>query len=133
MKSFLPLVARILICQIFIISGVSKISGWQATAAMMAAKGIPAVPLFLAVTVFVEIVIAICLLIGFRARVAALLLFLWLVPVTVTMHNFWASPAAQQLGQLVNFQKNLAIMGGLLMVGVFGPGSLSLNSRQQNE
>ena len=55
------------------------------------------------------------MLTGFKARYAALVIALWLVPVTLVFHNFWGVPAAQQQEQMINFLKNLAIIGGLLV------------------
>jgi putative oxidoreductase len=45
-----------------------------------------------------------------------LVLFLFLVPATVIAHNFWTYHGAELQAQLVNFSKNLAILGGLLFV-----------------
>jgi len=62
------------------------------------------------------------LLTGFQAKYAALAIVLWLIPVTLVFHHFWGIPDAQKQDQMVNFLKNLAIMGGLLVVAYASPG-----------
>ncbi len=67
---------------------------------------------------------------GYRARVGAWLLVLFLVPVTVMMHNFWAvkDPMMQQM-QEGFFMANLSRIGGCLLIAHFGAGPLSLDAR----
>ena len=71
-------------------------------------------------------------LLGYRARVGGWLLVIFLVPVTLTMHRFWreANPTMAQL-QLAMFLKNLAMLGGALIVTYFGSGPLSLDARRK--
>ena len=70
------------------------------------------------------------LLLGYKARLGALLLFLFLIPVTLTFHNWWtyADPKDQHTNMLF-FLHNLALMGGLLLVMTWGPGPLSIDNR----
>jgi putative oxidoreductase len=67
-------------------------------------------------------------LVGYRAKLGAWLLVLFLVPVTLMMHRFWAEhdPMMVQM-QMVNFMKNMAILGGVLLVAHFGPGPVSFD------
>lgn len=109
-------VGRWFISAIFILSGIFKLTQFGAVSGMMAAKGIPLAPAALAVTLVVEIGGGFLLLTGLQARYAAIVMALWLVPVTLTFHNFWAFQGQQQQEQLTNFLKNLAIIGGLLVV-----------------
>jgi putative oxidoreductase len=69
---------------------------------------------------------------GYHARIGAFLLLLFLLPVTLTMHAFWAisDPGLAQLQQ-VHFMKNLALMGGTLLLMYFGPGPFSLDARRR--
>ena len=121
-----PLIGRILIGQIFLLSGLNKVFHYAQTAAYMESKGLPLIPLLLVLTIIIEIAGALMIILGWRARIAAAVMFLWLVPVTFAMHNFWAAPDEQRMGQLINFQKNLVIMGTMLYVFAFGPGRYSL-------
>jgi len=113
---FLVIFGRILLSLLFILSGLSKIGGWTELSQQMAAKGIPLVPFFLAAALIVELVGGLALLFGWQARWGAWLLFLYLIPTTLIMHNFWTYSGAEQQLQLIHFLKNLAVMGGLLLV-----------------
>lgn len=115
------LLGRALLSVIFILSGVGKIPHFHDVAVMMAAKGIPLATTALVITLLIEIGCGVLLLTGFHARYAALVLALWLVPVTLVFHNFWGVPQAQQQEQIVNFLKNLAIIGGLLVTAYASP------------
>jgi putative oxidoreductase len=57
-------------------------------------------------------------------------MFLYLIPVSLVMHNFWAYAGMERVDQMMHFLKNLSIMGGLLMVTAFGAGRLSLDGRR---
>jgi putative oxidoreductase len=121
------LVGRILLAVIFIKSGWGKIGGWEGTAGYMASKGLPLVPLLLAATIALELGGGLLLAVGWKARWVALLIFLWLIPVTFIFHAFWGIDAAQVQNQMNHFLKNVAIMGAMLMVVAFGPGAYSVD------
>jgi len=123
------LVGRILLAIIFIKAGFGKIGGWEGTAGYMASKGMPLVAPFLGLTILIELGGGLLLAAGYKARWVALLIFLFLIPVTVIFHPFWGIDAAQVQNQMNNFMKNVAIMGGMLMVFAFGPGAYSLDRR----
>ncbi len=126
---FGPLVGRILIAVIFLLSGIGKIGSFTGTAGFMASKGVPMTDLLLVITIFIELGSAIMLILGWKARLAAAVLFLWMIPVTLTFHNFWAAPADQQMIQQIMFLKNLAMMGGMLFVMAFGSGPYSVERK----
>lgn len=128
-EKFAPLLGRILIALLFIPAGISKIGGFQGTVGYIASKGIPLPQVAAAGTIVVEIAVAAALLVGFKARYAALVLALFTLAAAVIFHNYWAVPAEQVMMQQINFFKNLAIVGGLLFVAAFGAGPLSLGSR----
>ena len=69
------------------------------------------------------------LVVGWKARWAAFLLAAFTAIVTLFFHNFWAVPEAQKMMQQIQFLKNLALIGGLLLVMAFGPGRLSVDKR----
>jgi putative oxidoreductase len=115
------LLGRVLLSAIFILSGLGKLPHFHDVATMMASKGIPLATVALAITLCIEIGGGLLLLTGFQARYAALAIALWLVPVTLVFHNFWAVPQAQQQEQMINFLKNLAIIGGLLVTAYASP------------
>jgi putative oxidoreductase len=126
-ERYAPLLGRILLGQIFLISGVTKIMNWTATEARMVSKVMPLVPLFLLGAIVCELVGGLSLLLGCKAQLGALLLFLFLIPTTLVFHNFWRYEGMKHKMQMINFMKNLAIMGGLAVVMGFGPGPLSID------
>ncbi len=127
-ERYAQLGARILISSIFLFSGIGKIMNWSGTAAMMASKGLPAVQILLPLAVLFELGGAILVLIGYRARLGALALFLFLIPTTFVFHDFWAVPAAEQGNQIAHFMKNVVIMGALLKVMGDGAGAFSVDA-----
>lgn len=126
------LLARILLAAIFIMAGLSKIGGFSGTQAYMAFRGMPATAFFLVCAMLVEIGGGLSVLVGYKARIGAFLLFLFLIPATLIFHTALggAFPAEQVQLQQAMMMKNLAIMGGLLAIAVHGAGGLSLDARQ---
>ena len=128
-QRIVPLLARLLICAVFLLAGIGKITNWSGTEASMRDHGLTiATPVLLGIVIAVEILGGLALLVGFHVRVVAIVLFLFLIPATLGYHNFWAFSEAAFQQQLTNFLKNLAIMGGLLDVSVAGAGILSLDA-----
>jgi putative oxidoreductase len=121
-----PLAARILLAQVFIVSGIGKIKGYTATAAFMGNLGIPFPQFMLVLTIALEIGGGILLILGWRARWVALAFFGFTFLTAIVVHPFWNYELANMGGQLNNFMKNLAIMGGMLYVVIHGPGPFSL-------
>jgi len=132
LRRFGQLFARGLLSAIFLMSGFGKISNWQGTTEFMASKGMPAVSFFLAGAILLELGGGLSLLLGFRARAGAAALILFLIPATLIFHNFWAFEGMDQRMQMINFLKNLAILGGLIQTMVYGAGALSLDARARN-
>jgi putative oxidoreductase len=127
-KEWGPLAGRILIGLLFLPAGISKIPGWENTAGYMASKGVPLVALALVITIVVEIVAAAMVIVGYKARIGAAALFLWLIPVTFMMHDFWnIADAGQKMIQMIMFNKNVALMGTMLLIMAFGSGPRSLD------
>jgi putative oxidoreductase len=125
-QNLAALAGRILLSVIFIISGVGKITGYDGTAHYMAMK-LPMVGVLLPLTILTELGGGIALAAGFKARWVALLLAGFTLLAAIVFHDFWAAEAAQKMGQQINFLKNVAITGGMLMVFAFGPGRYSVD------
>lgn len=121
------LIGRILLALIFIGSGFGKIMGFEGTAAHMAAAGLPMAKALLVPTIAIELGGGLMLAVGYKARWAALAIFLFLIPATLVFHAFWSAAPEQVMMQTINFQKNLAIMGGMLYIVFCGPGRLSVD------
>ncbi len=125
------LIGRVLLALMFLIAGFSKLGGLEGTAGYIASKGLP-MPQVLAIGAAVlEFVAAAMLIVGWQARWAALALAAFTLLASVLFHNFWAMPEAQKMMQQQAFLKNMAAIGGLLLVFAFGPGSLSLDARRR--
>jgi putative oxidoreductase len=121
-------VARFLLAAIFVASGFGKIADPSGTQGYMASVGMPATALFLVGAILIEVLGGLALIVGYRARIAALALIVFLVPATILFHAFWAAPPEATQMQMINFMKNLALMGGLLFVAASGAGVFSLDA-----
>jgi putative oxidoreductase len=121
-----PFIARLLLAQLFIISGVGKIGGFAGTAAFMAGAGLPLASVLLLFTIALEVGGGILLVLGWQVRWVATAFFCFTFLTAVIFHPFWNSDPASVFGQMNNFMKNLAIMGGMLYVVAYGAGPLSL-------
>jgi putative oxidoreductase len=124
------LIARLLMAAMFVMSGISKLTGLEGTAAYIGSVGLPAPQLLALGAGLLETVAGVLLIVGWQARWAALALAAFTLLATVLFHNFWAKPADQQMMQQLMFMKNLAVIGGMLFVYAFGPGTLSLDARR---
>jgi putative oxidoreductase len=116
---YFVLSGRVLVSVIFVLSGLTKIVDWNSNAQYMASAGLPLIPLLLIAASITEVAGGLSVLLGWKARWGALLLFLYLIPVTLIFHNFWDYSGIEMQTQLVNFLKNLSIMGGLLLVAAY--------------
>ena len=124
MKDFIPLAARVLISQIFLMSVLNKIMDPAGTQQYMAAYGMPFTGFFLLGAIALELGGGLSLLLGYKTRWGAIALVIFLIPTTLIFHTKFSDRV-----QAIMFMKNLAILGGVLMTGYFGPGPLSLDAR----
>lgn len=126
LERFGPLLGRILLGLIFVISGFGKITGFEGAAGYIASKGLP-VPQLLAIgAIIVELGGGILLIVGWNARWAAAALLVFTGLAALLFHNYWAVPPEQAQNQMIHFMKNVSIMGGMLYVAVYGAGPVSL-------
>ena len=123
---FSPLVGRILMAQIFLISGFGKITGFAGTSGYIASKGIPMPDLVTVGTILVEICGGLAVIVGWKARWGAAALFVFTGLAAAIFHNFWSVAPDMAQNQMIHFLKNITIMGGLLYIVAFGSGPVSL-------
>src|ERR1700694_5810103 len=123
----LALVGRILLGSIFVLSGFQKLMGFSGVVAGITGKGLPLPEVMAVVTIAIELGAGLLLVVGLKARWAALLIFLFIIPVSLTFHNFWTMEGAQAAMNKIQFLKNVSIMGGMLVVAAFGPGRYSVD------
>ncbi len=125
--SFSMLLGRLCLCTIFILSGIGKFLHPDATSLYMAAKGMPLIPFFLYSSAILEVLGGALLLFGCKIRWTASIIALYLIPVTIIFHKFWGINPPESELQLIEFLKNLAIIGGLLYIAATGAGKLSID------
>ena len=121
------LVGRALLAAIFLVAGVRKLLAVAGTTAYLTKLGFPAPEVLTWVAIVIEIGAGLMLLVGWRTRIAAWVLIVFVAVATAMAHRFWEFDAAQQVNQMNHFLKNLAIIGGLLFVASCGPGRMSLD------
>jgi putative oxidoreductase len=121
------LVGRILLAAIFVTSGFNKIGGFEGTAGYIASKGLPVPQVLAALTILVELGGGILLVVGWKARWAAVAIAGFCLLSAFLIHNYWAMSGDQVMPNRINFWKNLSIAGGMLMVFAFGPGRYSVD------
>lgn len=129
-QDILALVGRVVIAYLFVPAGWGKIAGFAGVAGYIASKGVPLPEVAAAIAIAVELGLGLLLLVGWKARWAALGLAVFVAVITPIFHAYWAMPEAQQMMQKQSFDKNLAIVGGLLLLTAFGAGRFSLDARR---
>jgi putative oxidoreductase len=129
-------VGRIVLGLFFLSSGIGKLIGEPGAIQEMARHGFPlVVQLYWATAVF-ETVFGAAMVLGILIGWTSVLLALFTLATALTIHTFWNDPAGSmaRMSDLINFEKNLAIIGGLLALGALGPGpfAIRLTSRERS-
>lgn len=124
------LIGRTLIALVFLIAGIRKLMVVAGTTAYFTKLGFPMPEVMTWLAIIIEIGGAALLILGWQTRRVSWLLILFIVIATAMAHRFWEFDAAAYGAQLNFFLKNLAMIGGLLYIIVFGPGTLSVDARQ---
>lgn len=127
---FATLIGRVAYSLIFIVGALGHFS--KPEIGYAAQQGVPLPNLLVPLSGLIALAGGLSVLLGYRARIGAWLLVLFLVPVTVMMHNFWAvkDPMMAQVQQVM-FLKNLSLLGAALLIAHFGAGPLSLDARRR--
>jgi putative oxidoreductase len=128
MDSVIVLIGRVLLSIIFVISGFGKLTDISGTAAYFAMYHLPAAGVVAVIAGLIELLGGLAILIGFQTRIAAWVLAIFSVATALIAHTNWAD-----MMELINFQKNLAMAGGFLLLAVYGPGALSVDARRGAE
>ena len=122
------LLGRILYSLIFIFASLGHFS--QQTIGYAASQGVPMASILVPISGVMALLGGLSILFGYKARLGAWALIIFLVPVTLMMHNFWAmSDPGQAQMQQIHFMKNVSLLGAALMVAYFGSGPLSLDKK----
>jgi putative oxidoreductase len=123
----LLLIARILAGYIFLLSGWGKILGLAGFASYLQRHGLPASYPLAVLGAGVEFLGGLALILGIVTRFAALALIAFILVATGIAHRFWELDEAARRGQATSFNKNMAMIGGLLALLVAGPGRFSID------
>lgn len=124
---------RIMIATIFLMSAVgNKIPKFNDVAGYMASEGVPMAKLMPVGAIVFLIAGSLSIIAGYRARVGAGLLLVFLVLATYFFHDFWTfEDAAEKQLQMIAFMKNLSLMGTMVFLICNGSGAMSLDNPNQ--
>ena len=124
------LLGRLLFALIFLMAGPNHFSGQ--TIAYAASQGVPMASIAVPLSGVLSLLGGLSILLGYRVRIGAWLIALFLVGVTPMMHNFWTvtDPMMHQM-QMVMFMKNVSMLGGALLISQLGAGPWSLDNRRK--
>jgi len=123
------LLGRLLFAVIFVMAGANHFN--KQTIGYAASQGVPLAAIVVPLSGVVAIAGGLLILLGYRAKLGAWLIVLFLVPVSLMMHKFWTvtDPMMAQI-QMILFMKNVSMLGGALLITQFGAGPFSLDARR---
>lgn len=121
------LIARIFLMLLFVIFGWQKLTGFGGTEAYMAHVGAPAPALAAIIAVVMELFVGIALILGVATRPLAILMLLYTFGTALIGHHYWSMTGMERFEGMINFYKNISIMGGLLLLYVTGAGKFSID------
>ena len=129
-RGILAVVGRVMIATIFLMSAVgNKIPKFSDVAGYMASEGVPLPELMLAGAIVFLIAGSLSIIIGYKVRFGAALLLMFLILATYFFHDFWTFEGKERQAQMIQFMKNLSLMGTMVFLMANGAGSMSLDAR----
>ena len=129
---YIPLIGRILFSMIFLLTIKGHFSG--GTIAYAASAGVPMANVIVPISGIIAVLGALSIILGFKTKIGGWLIVIFLVPVTFMMHQFWSvkDQMAMQI-QMVNFMKNMSMLGGALLIIYFGAGPISIDNMKKSQ
>jgi len=129
LQGSVTVLGRVLLATIFFMAAVgNKIPHFSQVASVMDTAGIPAPQLMLVGAIVVLIAGSLSVILGYKARIGAVLLLTFLVLASYYFHPFWKLEGQAQQEQMIHFMKNLSMMGAMLFIVANGSGPMSLDS-----
>ena len=122
------LIGRILLVLVFVWSGFNKLTGLAGTATYIGGK-LPMGAALAPIVAVLEIAGGLLIAVGFQTRVASAVLLVFTLVATVVFHDFWNMTGQARSGNAINFYKNVALIGGFLILIGAGPGRYSVDRR----
>jgi putative oxidoreductase len=121
-------IGRLLFVAIFLLSAPRHFA--SSTIGYAAQQGVPLANVLVPISGLLALIGGLSVLIGYFARFGAVVLAIFLIPVTLMMHKFWAAgdPMQAQM-QMAMFMKNVAILGGTFLLMYYGAGPVSVDER----
>ncbi len=123
------LLGRFFFALIFLVAAPNHFT--RPTIAFSASQGVPLASIAVPLSGVLAIAGGLSILLGYRAKLGAWLIVLFLIPVTSMLHKFWTvqDPMMAQI-QMILFMKNVSMLGGALLISQFGAGPFSLDARR---
>ena len=131
LQGVLAVIGRVMLCTIFFMSAVgNKIPNFNKVAELMASKHIPAPQIMLVGAIVFLIAGSLSVILGYKARIGATLLLIFLVLATYYFHDFWhATDDKEKQELMIQFMKNLGLMGAMVLIIANGTGPMSLDEK----
>jgi putative oxidoreductase len=123
------LIARILLALLFLTFGWGKLTDFSKTVAYMAQTGLPLPSVAALVAIVIEFFGSIALILGIWTRPLAVLLAFYTLASAFIGHPYWTLPDPGRYGNMINFYKNISIMGGFLLLYITGAGKYSIDAK----
>ena len=130
-KGTVVLLGRVFFSLIFVVAGLNHFS--KQTIGYAASQGVPLANIAVPLSGVIAVVGGLSILLGYRAKIGAWLIVVFLIGVT-PLHNFWAVRDAMMAQiQIAMFMKNVSMIGGALLISQFGAGPFSLDARRSRQ
>jgi putative oxidoreductase len=124
----LILAARLLLAALFLIFGWRKLTDFSGTVSQMVQLGVPVPVLAAAIATFMELPVAFAVAVGAFTRLSAALMFFYTLGTALIGHRYWTMTGKDRVDNMDGFLKNLAIMGGFLLLSMTGAGQYSIDA-----
>ncbi|SET35431.1 DoxX family protein [Thorsellia anophelis] len=130
-NTILLIIAKLLIIWLFLPAGINKITGFEGTVGYISSVGLPFATLGAILAILIEVFGSLLLLVGYQQRLISLVLAIFTLLSNLFFHAYWNAPADSAYVQQLLFNKNIAVVGGLLALFVAAsmPHSLSIDSK----
>lgn len=124
MNRYINLTGRILFSLMFLMPAINKIMNFEGSQQYMASKNMPMIPFLLVCAIFILLFGAFSIGAGYKIKIGAIALIIFLIPATLIFHSDFADQ-----NQFIHFLKNVALIGGLLILFVNGTGEISIDNK----